>query len=114
MGQLKFTGQVLPETKLVGELFSEMQAQSQPVAIVVACNTATEVAIDAMRAALPTVPIVGTVPAIKPAAAFSSVKRIAVVATQRAAEEPYLLRLAEQWAADCQLTRLGDGALLAP
>ena len=84
----------------------------QPVAIVVACNTATEVAIDAMRAALPTVPIVGTVPAIKPAAAFSSVKRIAVVATQRAAEEPYLLRLAEQWAADCQLTRLGDGALV--
>jgi glutamate racemase len=89
-----------------------LAARFRPQAIVVACNTATEVAIDAMRAALPDVPIVGTVPAIKPAAALSGVRRIAVVATRRAVEEPYLLRLAERWAADCQLTRLGDGALV--
>lgn len=84
-----------------------------PAAIVVACNTATEAAIDAMRAALPQVPIIGTVPAIKPAAALSKKRRIAVVATPRAAEDPYLLRLAGQWAGDCELTRIGDGALVS-
>jgi len=84
-----------------------------PVAIVVACNTATEVAIDAMRSALPKLPIVGTVPAIKPAAMLSVARRIAVVATPRAAEEPYLLQLARQWAADCELTRIGDGDLVS-
>lgn len=83
-----------------------------PAAIVVACNTATEVAIDAMRKAVPNIPIVGTVPAIKPAAALSRKRRIAVVATQRAAEEPYLLNLAHKFAADCQLTRIGDGKLV--
>mgnify|MGYP002910396275 CR=1 FL=1 len=37
-------------------------------AIVVACNTATAAAVEAMRAAYPQIPIIGTEPAVKPAA----------------------------------------------
>ena len=49
--------------------------------LVVACNTATTVAISALRRELP-IPIVGVEPAIKPAAAASQTGRIAVLATQ--------------------------------
>ncbi|MEO0734270.1 MAG: glutamate racemase [Bacteroidota bacterium] len=47
--------------------------------IVVACNTATALAIDALREEFPEVPFVGMEPAIKPAAAGS---RVGVMATQ--------------------------------
>jgi glutamate racemase len=50
-------------------------------AIVVACNTATALAVDALRTAYPLVPIIGVEPGIKPAAARSRVGRIGVLAT---------------------------------
>lgn len=49
--------------------------------LVVACNTATSAAVDAMRRELP-IPVVGIEPAVKPAAAESRTGRIAVLATQ--------------------------------
>jgi glutamate racemase len=51
--------------------------------LVIACNTATSVALHALRAAFPSVPIVGLVPAVKPAAALTRSGRIAVLATSR-------------------------------
>ncbi|MEW5535871.1 aspartate/glutamate racemase family protein, partial [Streptomyces virginiae] len=45
-------------------------AEHRPDALIVACNTATVHALDAVRAELePDIPVIGTVPAIKPAAA---------------------------------------------
>ena len=49
-------------------------------AIVVACNTATGVAVDALRARF-SLPIVGIEPAVKPAAATTRAGRVAVLAT---------------------------------
>lgn len=49
--------------------------------IVVACNTATAHAAEALRAAYPTIPIVGIEPGIKPAVAQSAGGRIGVLAT---------------------------------
>lgn len=51
-------------------------------AIVVACNTATTVAIQALRAAS-RLPIVAIEPAIKPAARLTKARRVAVMATSR-------------------------------
>jgi glutamate racemase len=51
-------------------------------ALVVACNTATAAAIHVLRAEFPQLPIVGVEPALKPAAAASRTKRIAVLATR--------------------------------
>ncbi len=49
--------------------------------IVVACNTATSIAIDALRAEHPEVPFVGMEPAVKPAAAAKGVGVLATAAT---------------------------------
>ena len=49
--------------------------------LVVACNTASSVALPALRGRFPAVPIVGVVPAVKPAAALTRTDRIAVLAT---------------------------------
>jgi len=89
-----------------------MVAETDPKALVVACNTATELAIDEIRAANPGIPVVGTVPAIKPAAALSKSRRIGVVATPAAAAAGYLADLAREWAADCVVVKRGDGALV--
>ncbi|WP_436772433.1 glutamate racemase [Yinghuangia sp. YIM S09857] len=71
-----------------GELAVERGAR----ALVVPCNTATVTAIDALRARFePEVPVIGTVPAIKPAAAAGL--PIAVWATVRTTESDYQQRL---------------------
>ena len=80
--------------------------------MVIACNTATELAIQQVRTVHPGLPIIGTVPAIKPAAVLSKARRVAVVATERAAHDQYLLDLAARWAADCHVERIGDGKLV--
>jgi glutamate racemase len=51
-------------------------------ALVVACNTATAVAIAELRALHPALPIVGVEPALKPAAAQSRTHRVGVLATR--------------------------------
>ena len=51
-------------------------------ALVVACNTATAAAVDALRHQHPQLPIVGVEPALKPAALSSRTRKIGVIATQ--------------------------------
>jgi len=57
--------------------------EHKPSAIVVACNTASTSALFAMREYLPNIPIIGVVPALKPAVAQTKTKKVAVLATQR-------------------------------
>lgn len=49
--------------------------------IVVACNTATAIAVHGLRQALPELPIIGVEPGIKPGIAQSKNKRVGVLAT---------------------------------
>lgn len=66
--------------------------------IVLPCNTASVTALAHVRAHLgPSVPVVGTVPAIKPAATVSN--RIAVWATAATTASAYQARLIEEFAA---------------
>jgi len=62
-------------------LLSEHLRDAGARLLVVACNTATAHAIDAMRQRWPEMPIVGTEPGIKPAVAASHNGRIGVLAT---------------------------------
>lgn len=57
-------------------------------ALVVACNTATSVAIQTLRATHADLPIVGVEPALKPAVAFSKTRHIGVVATRATISSP--------------------------
>ena len=66
--------------------------------VVVACNTATAAAVEALRAALPHIPVVGIEPGIKPAAKASQSKRIAVLTTESTAKSERLRRLVRQHA----------------
>lgn len=80
---------------------------AQPIkALVVACNTATAVAIAALRTSYPGLPIIGVEPALKTAVACSRSARIAVMATratlQSAKFQILLHTLSEQAAFFCQ------------
>jgi glutamate racemase len=61
--------------------------------LVVACNTATAEAIDALRAAHPSIPVVGVEPGIKPAALNTQTGKIAVLATVATAKSQRLAQL---------------------
>ncbi|MDX9995334.1 MAG: glutamate racemase [Rhodocyclaceae bacterium] len=71
--------------------------------IVVACNTATTTAIQALREHLPHIPVVGVEPGVKPAAAGSSSRRIAVLATETTAKSKRLAHLIDTHAAHVQV-----------
>ena len=73
----------------------------EPSAIVVACNTASVHGLEALRAELePAVPVVGTVPAIRPAAAAGG--PVAVWSTAATTSSAYLRGLVDAFAADVQ------------
>ena len=62
-------------------------------ALVVACNTATAVAIEALRQEHPGLPIIGVEPALKPAVALSHTRRIGVMATRGTLQSDKFARL---------------------
>ena len=66
--------------------------------IVIACNTATAHAIEALRARWPDLPFVGTEPGIKPAVAASTNGRIGLLATPATAASARLKALIERHA----------------
>lgn len=61
--------------------------------LVVACNTATTTAIQALRQDLPHIPVVGVEPGVKPAAQSSLTGHIAVLATEATANSNRLRQL---------------------
>jgi glutamate racemase len=67
--------------------------------LVIACNTATAVALEALRSRLP-VPIVGLEPAVKPAVERSRSRVVGVLATPRTASSERLSRLIDRFAGD--------------
>jgi glutamate racemase len=78
-------------------LIAQALAQRGAKALVIACNTATAAAAEAIRAAVD-LPIVAMEPGVKPAAALSKNGKIAVLATTRTVESPRFQRLIEQHA----------------
>jgi glutamate racemase len=80
--------------------------------IVIACNTITVSCLDRLRSDYPDVPIVGTVPVIKTAAAVSQKKRIGILSTTRTAQSDYQKHLIEEFANDCIVFNHGTDALV--
>ena len=92
-------------------LLGRVAERYRPRLIVIACNTASTIALAAVRAALD-LPVVGTVPAIKPAAALSETRVIGVLGTNATVRQPYVDRLAAEFAADCTVLRHGSAELV--
>ena len=61
---------------------AHLKAKHHIKALVIACNTATAAAIHLLRQEHPDLPIIGVEPALKPAIAHSTTRRIAVLATR--------------------------------
>ena len=95
----------------VPALLGRLVERYRPRLVVIACNTASTIALPAVRAALD-LPVVGTVPAIKPAAALSRTRVIGVLGTQATVRQPYVDDLASRFAADCLVLRHGSAALV--
>lgn len=75
--------------------------------LVLGCNTASTVVLPALRDAL-NIPVVGVVPAIKPAAALSQNRHIGLLATPGTVSRAYTDQLIDDYAAHCAITRLGS------
>lgn len=95
----------------VPALLGRLAERYDPELIVIACNTASTIALDAVRAALD-LPVVGTVPAIKPAALISKTRTIGVLGTEATVRQPYVDRLSAEFAADCTVIRHGSAELV--
>jgi len=82
-----------------------------PTIIVIACNTASIQALDQLRQQT-SIPIVGVVPAIKPAAQMTTTGVIGVLATQNTVASPYLKQLITAFAGHQTVILKGSSRLV--
>ena len=80
-------------------------------AIVIACNTASTVVLFPLRETF-SIPIIGTVPAIKPAAETTKTKHIGLLATKGTVKRYYVDDLVNKFAQNCVVERLGSTKLV--
>ena len=89
----------------------QLQLASHPDIIIVACNTASTVALPRIRARFD-LPIVGVVPAIKPAAQISQSKIIGLLGTPGTVARDYTRQLINEFAHDCHVVAVGSSELV--
>lgn len=103
----------LDEGELVARVSAVMErlvARCHTDLVVIACNTASTLVLPALRARF-TLPFVGTVPAVKPAAAITRSRLISVLATPGTVARDYTRGLIETYAASCAVTLVGSTRL---
>lgn len=85
-------------------LLGRMAERYHPRLICIACNTASTIALGMVRDVLE-IPIVGTVPAIKPAAAMTKTGVIGLLGTEATIRQVYVDNLEREFASDKVLLR---------
>ncbi|EKE77599.1 glutamate racemase [Gallaecimonas xiamenensis] len=104
----------LTESVLVARVlavFEEIAARHPIALAVVACNTASTLVLPELRARFD-FPIVGVVPAIKPAALQTRSGKIGLLATPGTVNRPYTRQLEADFAKDKTVLRLGSSELV--
>lgn len=99
-----------PEAEVIARVLAVMEAAiaaTAPDAVVIACNTASTLVLGPLRARWPGLAFVGTVPAVKPAAAASTSGLISVLATPGTVSRDYTRRLIDDFAGRCAVTLVG-------
>jgi glutamate racemase len=91
-------------------LLDEAIAMHKPDLIVIACNTASTIALPQLRKNF-AVPFVGTVPAIKPACAASRTRRVAVLGTEATVQREYTRALIREHGQGCDVDLVGSKQL---
>lgn len=93
-------------------LFEDLVARYEPAMIMVACNTASTIILPPLRARFD-MPIVGTVPAIKPAAERTASGQVSVLATPGTVQRDYTRSLIGEFASDVNVRLVGSEHLAA-
>ncbi|MEO5705709.1 MAG: glutamate racemase [Alteraurantiacibacter sp.] len=93
-------------------LLGRLAERYHPRLICIACNTASTIALGMVREVLE-VPVVGTVPAIKPAAALTKTGVIGLLGTKATIRQTYVDNLEAEFAADKRLIRHAAPELVA-
>lgn len=96
----------------ISDLFAGLIETHAPSLAVIACNTASTLVMPELRARF-TIPFVGTVPAIKPAAERTRSGLVSVLATPGTVKRQYTRDLIEQWARTCKVRLVGSVHLAA-
>jgi len=96
----------------VSGLLGRLTERLRPRLVCIACNTASTIALATVREVLE-VPIVGTVPAIKPAAALTRTGTIGLLGTEATIRQTYVDRLEAEFAQGKRLLRHGAPELVA-
>ncbi len=87
-------------------------ARRHPLSIIIiACNTASTVSLPALRERF-SCPVVGVVPAIKPAAKLTRNGIVGLLATRATVQRPYTHDLIARFATDCKILMLGSAELV--
>lgn len=86
----------------IAKLICQACGHLKPSLVIIACNTASTLALPILREKL-TLPIVGCVPPVRWAGRVSNSRTIGLLATSATARRPYLKQLHEDFAADCKL-----------
>ncbi len=97
----------------VVEIVTAVQ-QRYPLALalaVIACNTASTVSLPALREKF-AFPVVGVVPAIKPAARLTANGIVGLLATRGTVKRPYTRELIDRFANECRIEMLGSAELV--
>ncbi len=89
------------------EVVSEAIKTHQPCLVIIACNTASTIAMEELRSRF-CIPFVGTVPAIKPAARYTASGHFSVLATKGTVKRQYTKDLISNFAADKQVHLVGS------
>lgn len=95
----------------VAGLLGRMTERFHPRLVCIACNTASTIALGMVREVLE-VPIVGTVPAIKPAAAMTRTGVIGLLGTEATIRQAYVDRLEHEFAQGKVLLRYAAPGLV--
>ena len=102
------------ESKVVQRTLSCLSLLTEryhPSLIVIACNTASTISLPHVRQQLH-IPVVGVVPAIKPAGEWSKTRCIGLLATPGTIEREYTHQLIRDFARDCKVISVGSSVLV--
>jgi glutamate racemase len=97
---------------ILENLLSRLIALCRPKLAVLACNTASVSALGGLRRRFPSLPLVGTVPAVKPAALNSRTLLAGVLGTERTIADEYIRGLALKFNPACRVMGLAAPELV--
>ncbi|MDC9620301.1 glutamate racemase [Xenorhabdus sp. XENO-7] len=95
----------------VVQVVDEIQKRHPLAIVIIACNTASTVSLPALRERF-SFPVVGVVPAIKPAAKLTCNRVIGLLATRATVNRDYTKELITRFATDCQVHSIGSAELV--